>query len=52
MRRPVIEPEGQYRARLALKFRPQVWQNGRIYTMEEDEEGFQIVKRYKVTWKI
>ena len=23
-----------------------------IYTIEEDEEGFQVVKRYKVNWKM
>ena len=48
----VFDPEGKYIARIALKFRSQAWKNERLYTMEEDEEGFQIVKRYKVTWKI
>jgi hypothetical protein len=23
-----------------------------LYTIEEDEEGFQVVKRYKVNWKM
>ena len=48
----VFDPEGKYMARIALKFRPQAWKNERLYTMEEDAEGYQIVKRYKVTWKI
>jgi len=26
--------------------------DNKIYTVEEDEEGYQVVKRYKVIWKI
>ena len=47
----VFDPEGKYVARISLKFRPQIWKKHKLYTIEEDEEGFQYVKRYKVTWK-
>jgi hypothetical protein len=30
--------------------RPRVWKKKKLYTIEEDEEGFQVVKRYKVKW--
>ena len=48
----VFDSEGKYIVRISLKFRPQAWKNKRLYTMEEDEDGYQVVKRYKVTWKI
>ena len=48
----VFDAEGKYIVRITLKYRPQVWKNNRLYTLEADEEGYPIVKRYKVTWKI
>ena len=48
----VFDAEGKYMARISLKYRPQAWKNNRLYTMEEDEDGYQVVKRYKVTWNI
>ena len=48
----VFDPEGKFIAKIRLNSLPQYWKNGRMYTIEEDEEGFQYVKRYKVTWKI
>lgn len=47
----VFDPEGKYIARVSFRFRPQIWKNHKLYTIEEDEEGFQMVKRYKVTWR-
>jgi hypothetical protein len=29
---------------------PLVWKAGRAYTIEEDDEGFHIVRRYAVTY--
>jgi hypothetical protein len=37
--------------KIPLKTRPYVLKKRKLYTIEEDEEGYQIVKRYKVTWK-
>jgi len=47
----VFDPEGKYIAKVSFKFRPQIWNKNKLYTIEEDEEGYQYVKRYKVTWK-
>jgi len=47
----VFDEEGKYIAKIPLTFFPRTWKNNKLYTIEEDEEGFQIVKRYKVTWK-
>ena len=30
---------------------PLAWKRGKLYTIEEDDEGFLDVKRYKATWK-
>jgi len=47
----VFDPEGRYIAQTSFKFRPQIWKKHKLYTIEEDEAGFQMVKRYRVTWK-
>jgi len=47
----VFDSEGKYIARISLKSLPIVWKNNKLFTIEEDEDGFQFVKRYKVTWK-
>lgn len=46
----VFDSEGKCITRLLLSSQPQVWKNGKLYTVEEDEDGFQYIKRYKVTW--
>ena len=48
----VFDPEGRFMTKIAFKFPLQIWKLGKFYSIEEDEDGFQMVKRYKVTWKI
>jgi hypothetical protein len=48
----VFDPEGKYVAKIPLNAFPQYWKKGKMYTIEEDEQGYQHIKRYKVTWKI
>lgn len=47
----VFDAEGKYIAKIPLKARPIVWKMNKLYTIEEDEEGFQMVKRYRVGWE-
>lgn len=47
----VFDHEGRYIAKIPLNFRPNVLKKGKVYAIEEDEDGYQFVKRYKVTWK-
>lgn len=47
----VFDPEGKYIAKVLFRWKPRVCKKNKLYTVEEDEEGFQFVKRYKVTWK-
>jgi hypothetical protein len=48
----VFDEEGKYIAKIPLGFFPRAWKNNKLYTIEADEDGYQYVKRYKVTWKI
>jgi len=47
----VFDSEGKFMAKIPLKIRPRVWKKSKLYSVEEDEEGYQYVKRYKVSWK-
>ncbi|MCJ7582537.1 MAG: 6-bladed beta-propeller [Candidatus Aminicenantes bacterium] len=50
----IFDSEGIYIAKVPIEVnlnRSCVWKRNRLYTIEEDEEGFQVVKRYKVTQK-
>lgn len=46
----VFDEEGRFITRIPLNPFPLILKKGRLYFLEEDEEGFQVVKRYKVTW--
>ena len=48
----VFDAEGKYIVKIPLKSRPHVLKNSQFYTVEEDEEGYQVIKRYKVTWNV
>lgn len=47
----VFDSEGKYIAKVPLKMRPRVWKKNKLYTIEEDDEGYLYVKRYSVEWK-
>ena len=46
----VMDPDGKFITKIVLSFPPCIWKKNKLYTIEEDEEGFQFVKRYRVTW--
>ncbi len=49
----VFDPGGKYIAKVPVRANlnwNSVWKNSRLYTIEEDEDGYPVVKRYKVTW--
>jgi len=49
----IFDSEGKYITKISILARlnsASVWKKNKLYTIEEDEEGFQMVKRYKVTW--
>ena len=48
----IFDAEGKYIAQMRFKMNPMIWEKGNMYTIEDDAEGFKVVKRYKVKWKI
>ena len=48
----IFDPEGRYIAKIPLRSRPWIWKKNALYSIEENKEGFQVVKRYKVKWNI
>jgi hypothetical protein len=50
----VFDRDGRCLAKLliSLTIRPQVWKGGKMYSLEEDAEGFQRVKRYRLAWRV
>lgn len=54
----VYDSEGRFFGRIALNVHPdfinptpRILKNNKLYAVEVDEEGYEIVKRYSVTWK-
>jgi len=48
----IFDSEGRYMAKIRLKMNPLIFKKDHMYTIEENEEGFKVVKRYKIRWKI
>jgi hypothetical protein len=48
----IFDSDGRYMAQTRLKMNPLIFKKGHMYTIEEDENGFKVVKRYKIRWKI
>jgi len=48
----VFDSEGRLLARMPLKPRGLKISQRKFYALEEDEDGYQYVKRYSVTWKV
>jgi len=47
----VFDAEGRYIAKIVFVGRPLLWRKGNLYCVAENEEGFQVVKRYRAIWK-
>jgi len=48
----IFDSEGKYSWKMRLKISPWIWKNNKIYTVEKDEDGYHVVKRYKVFWHL
>ena len=54
----VYDSEGRFFGRIALNVHPdfinpvqRILKNNKLYAVESDEQGYEVVKRYAVTWK-
>jgi hypothetical protein len=48
----VFSRESEYIARISLKTQPRICKERKLYTVEEDEKGYPVLKRYGTKWKI
>ncbi|MBA7693533.1 hypothetical protein ES703_102119 [subsurface metagenome] len=48
----IFDSKGKYSWKMRLKIRPRIWKNNKIYTVEKDEDGYHVIKRYKVFWHL
>ena len=48
----IFDAEGRFIGRIPLKPSGIEILKGKYYALEEDEDGYQLVKRYAVTWKV
>jgi outer membrane protein assembly factor BamB len=48
----VFDADGRFLARLPLALTGIEIRNGKYYALEEDAEGYQMIKRYSVTWLV
>ena len=49
----VFDAEGRYIAKVPVEAnldRSSIWKEGKLYTVDEDEDGYPVVRRYKVFW--
>ena len=46
----VFDSTGRFVAEIALKGRAQVWKKHKLYTIEEDEDGYPFIRRYAAKW--
>lgn len=46
----VFDKEGKYIAKIPLGLKTQLIKKNKLYAIEEDDNGFHVVKRHKVTW--
>lgn len=48
----IFDSEGKHLISRPIEGDPLVFKNGKLYLIYKDEDGYQYIKRYKVTWKI
>jgi len=48
----IFDSEGRYSWKMRLKIRPWTWKNNKIYVVEKNENGYHVIKRYKVFWHL
>jgi len=44
--------QGRFLTGIPLPGEPKIWKKGKLYCREEDEDGFQLLVRYLLKWKL
>jgi hypothetical protein len=48
----IFSKDGKYMASIYIPATPHIIKKNMVYTIEEDEAGFHLIKKYKLTWNI
>jgi hypothetical protein len=48
----IFDDEGRYLAQVKLEKAPILWKKGKAYVFAEDADGYDVLKRYGVTWNL
>ncbi len=46
----VFDQQGRLISRIPLKIIPRVWKNKKLYAIEETEEGYNVLRCYRISW--
>ena len=47
----VFDTEGKLITSFSSKASPRLWKNGKLYAIEENEDGINVIKRYTYRWE-
>lgn len=47
----VFDPEGRLITRFPMKASPRIWKNKKLYAIEENEDGINVIKRFSYHWE-
>jgi hypothetical protein len=47
----IFDPEGRFISQIPLKANPALWKNNKLYATEESDEGYILIKCFKVSWE-
>lgn len=47
----IFDSEGRFIAQFVSKVNVGIWKNGKAYAIDENDEGFQVIKRYSIRWE-
>ncbi len=47
----IFDPEGRFFAKIFSEATPMIWKGAHVYSIEENKEGYQVICRYKTSWK-
>lgn len=47
----VFDPEGRFFSKTYTAATPMTWEGDQVYSIEENDDGYQVIRRYKTVWK-
>ncbi|MFC2157451.1 6-bladed beta-propeller [Acidobacteriota bacterium] len=47
----IFDQDGRFIATHPYQASPRIWKSGKMYSMEENDDGIRIIKRYSVSWE-